>query len=205
VLNRGDFFHSDNDENRTRRGGNPLDADTRYAKVLRVGVDLLIHCVQLALQRHQKVSVRCLPGNHDPYGALALSIGVAKFFQNNKRVEMDISASRFFMLRFGKVLLTATHGDMFRHGDMPGVVAADYPQDWGATQFRYGYLGHVHHKSIGGGEKAGMIWETFQTLSPKDAWHHGAGYRSGRAMVAITHHKNKGEIMRHTVSVKGPA
>lgn len=203
VLNLGDFFHSDSNENRTRRSGVALDVDTRYAKVLRTGVDLLIHCVQLALQKHKKVVVRNLPGNHDPYAALALSVAMASFFKNSKRVEVDTNASAFWKWRFGKVLLVATHGDMVKPIDMPGMTAARWPQDWGETEYRYAYFGHVHHRSVGGGEKAGMIWETFQVLPPKDAWHAASGYCSGRSMVAITHHRLKGEDMRQTLSIKG--
>jgi hypothetical protein len=204
VLSLGDFFHSDDDTNRTKRSGNMLDVDGRHAKILRVGVDLLIHCIQLALQRHQEVIVRCLPGNHDEYASLALATALSAFFHNNKRVRVDADPSYFFKLKFGDVLIASTHGDMIKHIDMPAFMAAQWPQEWGKTKYRYCYLGHVHHKSLGGGEKAGVIWETFQTLPPKDVWHAKSGYMSGRSMVAITHHRTKGELLRHTVSVKGP-
>lgn len=204
VLNLGDFFHSDSNENRTRRSGVPLDVDTRYPKVLRVGVNLLIHCVQMALQKHSKVIVRCLPGNHDPYAALALSVALSCFFKHNPRVEVDTSASPFWKFRFGRVLMVATHGDMAKPADMPGLTASRWPQDWGETDYRYAYLGHVHHRSVGGGELSGLVWETFQVLPPKDAWHAASGYTSGRSMVAITHHRLKGEDHRVTKSVKGP-
>ena len=204
ILNLGDFFHSDNDTNRTPQSGHVLDVDGRYAKILRVGVDLLIHCTQLALQKHEQVVVRCLPGNHDPVTSLALAIALGAFFHNSPRVRVDDDASAFFKMRFGKVLLTAAHGDTIKHTEMPSFVAATWPQDWGATEFRYCYLGHVHHRSVGGGERAGMQWETFQILAPKDVWHKNSGYTSGRSMVSITHHKDHGEVMRHTVSVRGP-
>lgn len=202
ILNLGDFFHSDNDSNRTPKSGHALDVDGRYAKILRVGVDLLIHCIQLALQRHDKVIVRCLPGNHDPYASLALATALGAFFASSPRVTIDPDPSPFFKYRFDKVLIASAHGDMIKAGDMPGFVAATWPEDWGATKHRYVYLGHVHHKSIGGGEKAGVIWETFQTLAPKDIWHHSSGYVSGRSMVSITHHRHKGEVIRNTISVK---
>lgn len=203
VLNLGDFFHSDNNENRTLRSGNALDVDTRYAKVLQIGVELMIHCVQMALQKHKRVIVRSLPGNHDPYAALALSVAMAAFFDNEPRVEVDTSPDPFFWYRFGKVFIGAAHGDMAKPSDMPGLMAATRPLDWGASEYRYIYLGHVHHKEKGGGEKAGAVWEVFQSLAAKDAWHHAMGYSSGRSMVAITHHRNHGEVFRHTVSIAG--
>src|SRR5271163_1990227 len=198
ILNLGDFFHSDSNSNITPKSGNKLDVDTRYAKILRVGVNLIIHCTQLALQKHKRVILRCLPGNHDPYASLALATALACFFSSNTRVFVDADPSAFWHFQFGRVLLTAMHGDTVKHTDAPGLVASSWPELWGATSFRYCYIGHVHHRSIGGGERAGLIWETFQTLSPRDVWHYNQGYRSGRSMVSITHHTDHGEVSRNT-------
>lgn len=203
VLNLGDFFHSDNNENRTLRSGAALDVDTRYAKVLQIGVELMVQCIELALQRHDTVIVRNVPGNHDPYATLALTVALAAFFHNEPRVTVEKSPDPFFWFRFGKVFIGAAHGDNVKPENMPGLMAALRPQDWGASEFRYIYLGHIHKKSVGGGEHAGAVWETFQTLAAKDAWSHGMGYSSGRSMVAITHHKDKGEVLRSTVAITG--
>lgn len=199
VLGLGDFFHSDSDENRTRRSGNALDVDTRYAKVLKLGVELVMQCVELALQKHAHVVLRMLPGNHDPYAALALSIALGAFFDANPRVTVDMDPSYFYHYRFGQVLIAATHGDMVKPVDFPGVMASYWPEDWGLSKYRYAYLGHVHSRNVGGGERQGVVWETFQTLAAKDAWHFQSGYVSRRSMTAITHHEARGEVERHTV------
>ena len=201
ILNLGDFFHADNSENRTAKSGNVLDVDTRYAKVLQIGVKLMVQCIELAKQKHKNVIVRCLPGNHDPHTAVALSIALSCFFAKDLSITIDCDASRFWWYQFGRVFLGATHGDMVRPEQMPGVMASKRPEDWGKSEFRYAYFGHVHHKSVGGGEQHGVIWETFQVLAAKDAWHAAKGFSSGRSMTAITHHKDYGEIMRHTVSI----
>lgn len=201
ILNLGDFLHSDNNENRTLKSGNPLDVDTRYARVLETGVRLLISVVDLALQKHDEVEVRCLAGNHDPYGAIALAVALRMFYSNNPRVHVDKDPSYFWHYRHGQVLLTATHGDMVKPADIPGVVASYWPQDWGATKWRFCYMGHVHHTSKGGGEQHGLVWETFQSLTAKDVWHRQSGYSSGQSMVAITHGLDRPEIQRLRVSV----
>jgi hypothetical protein len=199
ILNLGDFFHGDNSENRTVKSGHALDVDTRYAKVLRVGVDLMVECIHLALAKHKLVRVRNLPGNHDPHTALALSVALAAFFHNDPRVTVDCDPSKFFWWSFGKVFVGATHGDEVKPEQFPAVMASMKPKEWGESLFRYGYFGHVHHRSKGGGEFAGVIWETFQTLAAKDSWHAGKGYSSGRSMTAITHHRNRGEYKRDIV------
>ncbi len=195
VLNLGDFFHTDNDLSRTGEHGNPLDTDTRYARVLRMGVDLTILTVQLALQQHAKVIYRALPGNHDPYASIALSIAVSKFFEREPRVIVDLDPSYFFIHKFGNVMLAATHGDKVRPEKFVGFMAATWPKIWGSTTYRYAYFGHVHHKSRGG-EEGGALWETFQTLAPKDSWHSQMGFLSHRSMTAITHHRCSGERFR---------
>lgn len=205
ILNLGDFFHSDSDENRTHRSNNSLDVDTRYARVLRTGVGLLADSVALARQRHRIVIVKTLPGNHDPYGALALSVGVAAYFRNDPNVLVDTSPNRFFYHRFGKVLIGATHGDMAKLEDMPGIMAAQKAEDWGETEFRYIYGGHWHtNKKALPSSKSGAQVEVFETLAAKDSWNKGMGFLSGRSAVAITHHRNEGEKYRQTHTVRGP-
>ncbi len=195
VLNLGDFFHTDNDLSRTGEHGNPLDTDTRYARVLRMGIDLTILTVQLALQKHGHVIYRALPGNHDPYASIALSLAVYKFFEREPRVTVDLDPSYFFVHQFGNVMLASTHGDKVKPEKFIGFMAAKWPKTWGATTYRYAYLGHVHHKSTGG-EIGGAIWETFQTIAPKDSWHSQMGFMSHRSMTAITHHRLSGERFR---------
>lgn len=205
VLNLGDFYHSDSNENRTRRSGNALDVDTRYAKVLQTGVQLLIATTQLALQKHKTVLVRNLQGNHDPYAALALGIALDAYFKGSDRVTVDINPSPFFFWKWGKVLIGATHGDMVKAQDMPGVMAAKMAKEWGETEHRYIYTGHLHSQQkalVKPG--AGAQVEVFETLAPRDAWGNSMGFVSGRSMTAIVLHKETGERTRFTHNVEGP-
>lgn len=200
VLNLGDFFHADNNENRTLRSGNALDVDGRYAKVLRVGVALTIACVDMALEKHKRVIYRALAGNHDPHTSLALAVSLSMFYHANPRVEIDCDPSKFFMFQHGETLISATHGDMLKPDGAAGFVASRWPKIWGATTHRYMHFGHVHHKATGG-NPSGLKWESFETLTGKDSWHAGMGYQSGRSMTAITYHDKSGELLRNVVSV----
>jgi hypothetical protein len=80
-----------------------------------------------------------------------------------------------------------------------GVMASDRPKEWGDTDHRYWYCGHIHHKVQK--EYPGVIVEYFRTLAPKDAWHAGQGYRAGRDMCLIVMHKQYGEIERHRCDI----
>jgi hypothetical protein len=199
VLDLGDYFHTDSSRNQTERSKNVLDVDTRYARVLQVGYELVVECIELALQKHQFVIYRKLPGNHDEESSKLLAVAIAAHFRNEPRVTVDTNPSRFFMHRFGKTMVAATHGDMLKMGDMAGFMATNWPREWGETEFRYGYTGHVHHDraKVHNGVKS----ESFNTLTAKDAWHAGMGFTSPRTAVSITLHKDYGEIDRLTVSL----
>ena len=201
VLDLGDYFHADNSRNQTARSGNPLDVDSRYAKVVQMGFELVIQCVELALQKHDFVEYRKLPGNHDDETSLMLAVAVAAHFRANERVSVDTSPSRFYMRQHGSCMIAATHGDQLRMGDMAGFVAANWPEQWGKTKYRYGYTGHIHNeKALAVNTLRGLRAESFNTLAAKDAWHAGEGYQSPRNMVSITLHKDRGEVDRFTVA-----
>lgn len=199
VLNLGDFLHADNSKNMTPASGHILDVDTRFAKVLSLGVDLMRAMVQLALQKHKRVHVRMLPGNHDPHVAVALAIALEMFFHNEPRVIVDKSPSLFWFMQFGSTMLAAHHGHEVKPAHMPGVMAAREPKIWGKTINRYAFLGHFHHTSMG--EENGARWEVLNTLAARDAYSAGKGYTSGRSMKAVTFHKTRGELCRITRNV----
>lgn len=200
VLNLGDFFHSDSSDNQTRRSGNPLDVDTRWAKVLAVGIRTMRRCIDKALEKHKKVTVINEIGNHDDHSAIVLSLCLDQYYENNPRVTIDTSPSHFHWIRFGACLIGVTHGDNTKPAELPGIMAADRPKDWGATRYRYWYTGHVHHDSLK--EFPGCVVETFRTLAPRDAWHHMNGYRAGRDMKCDVLHAKYGRINRHIVGIE---
>lgn len=200
IANLGDFFHSDNMSNRTSRSGNPLDVDTRWAKVFRIGVNILVKCIQSALEKHETVYVINEIGNHDDHTSYALSVVLESFFHDEPRVVIDTSPSGFHYHRFGEVFIGITHGDKIKYADLGPIMATDKASDWGECKHRYWYVGHVHHDQKK--EYHGCLVESFRTLAAKDAWHSAHGYRSGRDMKSITLHKEYGEIERKTVNVE---
>ncbi len=199
LLNLGDFFHSDSLDNRTMRSGHALDVDTRWTKVLRVGVRAMMQCIESAAKKHEHVIVKNLIGNHDDHTSQMLSIALGLYYEKDPRITVDDSPSKFWWHRFGKVLIGATHGDTTKPAALPGIMATDRAEDWGKTEFRYFYTGHIHTQNVV--EYPGCVWESFRTLGPKDAWTAAKGYRSGRDMYAIVHSKSSGEQERHRVDV----
>jgi hypothetical protein len=198
LLNLGDMFHADNQKN-TTNSGHQLDVDGRWAKVQKVGLMAMIHCVKRLLEKHAKVIFRINKGNHDGHSSYALALMLSCYFHNEPRVEVDLSPAATWYFPFGKVLIGSTHGDTIKGKDMLSIMAADKPQEWGASVHRHWYVGHVHHHDSK--EYHGGTVEYFRTLAARDAWHQGQGYRAGRDMCLIVHHKEHGEIERHRCDV----
>ena len=195
ILNMGDFFHADNNTNMTPRSGNILDTDTRWERVMQIGLRAMVYMIMSALSKHQEVVVRNVKGNHDPHASFALALALDAFFRNEPRVIIDLSPVEYWYYRHGKVLIGATHSAKCKIEKLPLIMAHDRPQDWGETTHRYFHGGHVHHDNLD--EFPGCVVEQHRTLAAPDSFSHGAGYRSGRSMKHVVYHREHGEVERY--------
>ena len=199
VISLGDLVHCDSNLARTSRSGNPLDTDTRYQHVLRVGIRMVRAMIDAALTKHEKVRVICEVGNHDDLSSPMLAATLEAFYDGDPRVTIDTSPQPFHWYRFGKCLLGTTHGSETKPDDLPMVMAQDRAKDWGETTNRHWYVGHVHHETVK--EYPGCTVEWFRTLAPADAWAHRKGYRAGRDMRLHVWHKEHGLISQNRIGI----
>jgi hypothetical protein len=200
IVNCGDFFHADNMQGTTMRSNNALDTDTRWAKVLRVGVKAIRQCIESALQKHNHVTVINAIGNHDDHSAMFLSVVLSNVYENEPRVTINASPTILHFHEFGANMLVVHHGHTIKMDKLPLISAAEQPEMWGRTRHRFGVTGHIHHDSAK--DFSGMRIESFRTLAARDAWHASMGYKAERDMKAILLHAEFGEIERHRVSVE---
>lgn len=198
VVNLGDLMHFDSLEAKTPRSGHILDGDGRYAKVIDVAVQTLRQCVESALAKHKRVHVVNVRGNHDETGALWLARLLAVAYEREPRVTVDTNPSVFNYYRFGRCLVGMHHGHTCKPDKLPGVMAADRAKDWGETDHRYWWQGHIHTESKR--EFPGVSVESFNTLAARDAFAAEGGWRSGRTMQAIVLHQQHGEVGRSRVN-----
>jgi hypothetical protein len=199
LLILGDTVHANDQSNQTPAHKHQLDVDSRFPKVIAVVIKTIRYLIIKALQKHKRVIVRIEPGNHDPEAKWAITFALVAYFENNERVTIDTSPSKFWYYHFGMVLIGSTHGDTAKHEVLPGVMAADKAVEWGLTKHRYWYTGHVHTQKVK--EFPGVICESFRSLVAKDAYAASHGYRAGRDLYCIVHHKDHGEIERHRCDV----
>jgi hypothetical protein len=122
LLLLGDVYHQNDQTNQTPSHKHPLDVDSRYVKVLQIGIETYRHAIIRALQKHKRVIVKAVPGNHDPQAIWALIFTLAAYFSNETRVEVDIGPAKHWYFRFGSVLIGSTHGDTTKHEKLGGVM-----------------------------------------------------------------------------------
>jgi hypothetical protein len=198
LVNLGDFYHADSGS-ATTTAGTRVDVDTRQGKVYATGIRVLMRLIDRCLQKHELVNLVCEIGNHDENSALMLTACMGALYAREPRVRVDTSPAAHHWFRFGKCLIGITHGNGAKHSALGQVMACDRPQDWGETEHRYFYVGHVHHDTVK--ELPGVTVETFRTLAPKDAWHASKGYRSGQDMKCDVLHRRFGRVQRNVIGI----
>jgi hypothetical protein len=205
LIFLGDFLHYDGHKPVTPTSGHQVDADSRAAKMIDVGVALMMSTIDLALERHDSVHVIVEIGNHDLSNSIFLAAAMKQIYRNEPRVTIDTSPRHFHYYRFGKTLIGTHHGHghKAKPADLPMIMAADRPEDWGATIYRYWLTGHVHHSHgvmFRNKDYVGCSVESMRVLAPADAFADQNGYRSWQDMKQLIIHAEYGEIARHTVN-----
>lgn len=200
LLNLGDFFHREDDTNRTKRSGHDLDCDGRQMKAFRMGLDCLIDCIHLMLTKHKRVVVRNVPGNHDDLSSMMLTVALEKATEADERVTIESAPSTHWAYQWGDVMMFASHGHSIKPQNIGQVLMSDYRKMVGDTEICYSYGGHWHHSAKQ--EFGGYTHETFQTLAAKDAYAASHHYRSQRSMSCLVIHKQRGEVQRFTHTVQ---
>lgn len=193
LCNLGDFFHSNNIKGETA-GGTPLDTDGRYGRTVKEGVNLLKRIVIRLLEKHEIVTVLNVRGNHDSDPALWLNEAMRMYFENEPRVIIPDNYSKFTHLEFGNSLIVLHHGDKINPQRIYESVTKRLSVEWGRTKYRFGWVGHLHHKESK--EIGGMLFEQFNILASSDSWAAGAGFGSSRSMTCIVLSEDYGEDSR---------
>lgn len=200
LISVGDTLHADDRSNATPAHKNLLDVDTRYQRVVRIAVETLRQSVEIMLHKHSRVKVFIVPGNHDPDSSGWTALTLAAYYHADKRVTVEQSPSPYLYERFGKNLIGLTHGDKTKMTALPEIMAADRPKDWGATEFRMWWTGHIHHERVL--ECRGCVVESFNTLAAADAWNHAQGFRSRRQTQRIDLSAEFGPYNRRLIGIK---
>ena len=171
----GDGLHIDNQQKTTTRGtaqdcdGSPSELVSTYVSLCRDYIDFLS---QIAF-----VHVFVIPGNHDYYTATLLREALKGWFNNKSYAEIEDSLSPRQSIMYGNSLITFVHGDEGSVKDYPAIIAGENPKDWGQSEWRFIFTGHLHTErelpTFGN-----VTVYRMPSIAGTDDWHFRKGYRS---------------------------
>lgn len=200
VWQLGDFLHVDSAANTTAKG-TPQDVDTRFARVVRVGIRTQRHLADRLLQKYKIVNWRNAKGNHDANAAIVLDEAMKAFYHNEPRLVVHDSLKEVFIHRWHDNLFASTHGHETKPNEIPGVMANDAGMDWGLAKHKFAHHGHFHQKQLKWFQSLGVSVECHSAPTAPDRWTVGQGYRSTREVKSIIYHKHEGEKGRRNESI----
>lgn len=200
ILNQlGDFLHWDGLLAVTPSSGHVLDADTRYAKLVDMTMEVMALAVKMMLKRFARVHVIQAEGNHDMTGSIWLRKYMKHIFANEPRVTVDDTEFPYYAYLHGDTMLGFHHGHKLKLPQLQKLFSSDprYRAMWGRAKQAYLHTGHLHHEKVV--EDGGAITEQHPTLAGRDAYAARGGWVSMRGAKVITYDKADGEIHRVTV------
>lgn len=197
LAQLGDFLHWDGMTPETPEHGNILDADTRFARLVRVAIRSLRRVIALLLTKHREVRLIAAEGNHDPASSVWLREWLAVLYEDEPRVVVDQSPNPYYCVEHGETSLFFHHGHLRKAKDIDQVFAAQFREVFGRTKFSYGHLGHLHTQQAL--ESNLMLVENHRTLASPDAFASRHGYLSGRGASVISYSRRFGEVGRVTI------
>jgi hypothetical protein len=193
LIVGGDYFHSDDTRAETPQSKHKLDMDGRFYKVLDVGIGILAEVVKTLAQKHARVLIRVLRGNHDPHSSLVLTFALSERYRNDPRIMVEKDPRDLFQMQWGRCAIFAHHGDKGKPQQM-ALYLSDVCPFWSDTRHRHYLTGHVHHdhaKDFGP-----LRWESLRAFCPPDAYAASMGYGGRRAMQSMTFHRHDGLVLR---------
>lgn len=201
IQDMGDFTHHENMAGKTDHSGHDLDYDTRYGKMMKAYVDIMYFMIEYALKTFRYVDVIINQGNHSRTNDIAMAVHLRKAYSNTERVNILDNESVFIPYRMGNTFVMTHHSDKCKPNKLANVMATDFRQDWGETEYHYVDIGHVHHNMVVK-EHPGCKVESFNQLATMDKYAHDGGWRSRSCLTTVLRSKTYGEVGRHTLPLE---
>lgn len=186
-----DFFNSDNSYYTTTKGTQQFDYGT-WKESWNFGKNLLLDSIEYLKNYDLPIDVINVPGNHDSNKMFYLGDLIDAYYKNDDQVTVNNSDKLFKSFVYGSSLLVFEHGEL-RDVDYPLVIASEFPKEWGNSNFRYMFCGHLHHTIIK--EFRGNCFVKFlPSLAKSSSWELSKGYKTSPKAEGCIINKNNGLI-----------
>ena len=187
LILGGDTLHADDNLAQTPQSKHSLDVDGRQYKASEVAIRAICFVIDGLAERHYKVTVRVLRGNHDPNAHLILHFALQQRYRLAEMVDIEDAARDLYWIRHGGSLIAAHHGDKGKPERL-AMFLADTCPEWSLTRDRHVMTGHIHHDSTK--DFPGVKWWSLRAFCPPDEY--GAPFGGRRALQALTFCGKKG-------------
>jgi len=194
----GDFMHWDGMDAVTPQHKHLLDADTRFAKLVRVAIRVIRQIIKKLAEKHEALEVIIADANHDPASGAWMREWLSAVYEDDARIRIETSADAYYCVEHGLTMCCFHHGHKRGVKDVDRVMAGKFSETFGRTKYRYAHLGHLHSDEVN--ETALMKVERHRTIAAPDAYAAKGGWISGRDSKVITYSKQFGEISRLIIS-----
>tara|TARA_R110000851_G_scaffold160786_1_gene304092 strand:+ start:14961 stop:16040 length:1080 start_codon:yes stop_codon:yes gene_type:complete len=196
-----DILHTDNLTKGTS-AGTPQDTDGHWYDAFKAARILYAHILQ-TLKEIAPVHVVHCPSNHDYMSGFMLAETLQGYFHKDENISFDIGMEHRKYYQYGNSMLAFSHGDGAKLDQVPYLAAHEAPQMWAGTEYRYGYLHHVHHYKkinfLSGEDFIGMTVDYVRSPSGTDRWHDNKGYKGAKiAMEGFLHSFDGGRVSKLT-------
>jgi len=168
-----DFFHYDNVDVATT-SGTRMDSDLRWAKMYKVGVEMLIEGIDL-LAQHAPVETFYLGSNHDKMTSFYAVCHLAAWFRHNKNIIINTDAQARKYIEFGKCLIGFAHGDSESKSKIGKLMPVEAREAWGRTFYHEVHAAHFHSEQAIK-EENGIIVRYISSPTGTDNWHYEKGF-----------------------------
>lgn len=195
LFYNGDTLHANGNEPLTPASKHILDVDTRHFHVVDCVTAAIIATVDMAAQRHRRVRLVIKRGNHDEDAYLALLMAAKWRYRDTPNVIVEEDPCAYWAYEFGLVAVFGHHCDRIKHAELVMKFAADHPEVWGRTRYRYIWTAHLHDKAVQ--TFHGATCERASCITAPDAY--GARWGDHAQALAVIYHRTKGELERHVV------
>lgn len=201
INDLGDFTHYENFSATTEASRHQLDFDSRFPKMIRTYSRVMRFIIDRALSKAQHVDVIVNQGNHSRTNDIWMAELLRVAYEHTGRVHVLNNDSVFIAYRMGKTLVMTHHSDKCKPSRLAHVMATDFRQDYGETEFHYVDIGHVHHGMVMK-EHPGVVVESFNHLAATDKWAFEEGYRNRKSITIVLRSKTYGEIGRRVLPIE---
>lgn len=187
-----DMLHTDNPK-KTTTSGTLQDTQGMFFENFLDAKELYINIINRLVQEAD-VHVMFNPDNHSYASGWFLIQLIEAYFKDCRNVTFDSSIAHRKYFKYGKNLISSTHGDGGKIETLPMSMANEC-EFWSECTRRYMYIHHFHHKITK--DYPGVTIEAVRTASGTDSWHHRNQYQgSKKSIEGFIHHKEKGQISR---------